>query len=351
MRWDAQRVSGVTVRIAIRGTGSIGMQHAAAVRAAGTETILVPVREERMEELERSGFRTAPSLAAAKAAGAVAAIIATDTVRHARDALEAMHLGMDVLVEKPLGPNLTAIAGLCQEARRLGRQGFVGCVLRFDPGLARFRTLLSRMGTVHHVRVACQSYLPDWRPHRDYRQCYSARAEEGGVIRDLIHEIDYACWCLGWPKSVMARLSNYGRLGIEAEESADLWWEVGASTVTVHLDYLTKPPQRWIVATGSQGTLVWDFITQQLEWQPVEGQAIVESFVSSKETRLLAEDEAFIRAVSGGLGGPLPDLVEGATEVAICDAARESSHRGQWVKVEFVLEATRPTSRIHGAVR
>lgn len=309
------------------------MQHAAATRATDAEAILVPIRKSRREELERNGFRTAASLAEAREAGAVGAIIATDTARHADDALEAMRLGMDVLVEKPLGPNLQAITGLCEKVGSLGRLGFVGCVLRFDPGLSRFRTLLSKIGTVHHLRVACQSYLPDWRPQRDYRQCYSARADEGGVMRDLIHEIDYACWCLGWPNRVMAKLSNRGWLGVEAEESADLWWEAGAATVTVRLDYLTRPTQRWIVATGSEGTLAWDFISQQLEWRPVSGSAVAEKLISSKETRLLAEDQAFFRAIEGGLTDPLPGLVEGAAAVAICDAARESSHRGQWAEV------------------
>ncbi len=39
---------------------------------------------------------------------------------------------------------------------------------------------------------AAQSWLPDWRPDRDYRESYSARLDEGGVLRDLVHEIDYA---------------------------------------------------------------------------------------------------------------------------------------------------------------
>ena len=107
------------------------------------------------------------------------------------------------------------------------------------------RDLLPQIGAVHAVRVECQSYLPDWRPGSDYRESYSARADEGGVLRDLIHEIDYATWLFGWPVAVTARYGNTGRLGIAAEEWAELAWEAPADVeVSMRLDYLTRPPRR-----------------------------------------------------------------------------------------------------------
>jgi predicted dehydrogenase len=321
------------MRVAVLGTGSIGLQHAAALRAAGADPVLIPVRQARRRELEAAGYRTAADLAEAAAGGVPAAVIATDTARHPEDARAALRLGLDVLVEKPLGPTLASVDGLPEEARRLGRRGLVGCVLRCDPGLQRFRSALGRVGAIHQARVACQSYLPDWRPQRDYRASYSARAEEGGVLRDLIHEIDYAGWCLGWPRAVMARLRPGVRLGIDAEESAELWWEVGEARVSVQLDYLTRPTRRSITAMGSEGTLTWDFLAQELRWEAPGQEAQTERHPSTKEQRLAAEDAAFVRAVGGHSGAPLPDLAEGALAVAICDAAREASAAGRWATV------------------
>ena len=50
------------------------------------------------------------------------------------------------------------------------------------------------------AHVSCQSWLPDWRPGRDYRESYSARADEGGALRDLVPELDYATALLGRPE-------------------------------------------------------------------------------------------------------------------------------------------------------
>jgi predicted dehydrogenase len=78
--------------------------------------------------------------------------------------------------------------------------------------------------------------FPEWRPARDYRESYSASSEQGGVLRDLIHEIDYAVWLYGKPVAIIAQLSNSGRLGIAAEESADLLWRTPCgATVSIRL--------------------------------------------------------------------------------------------------------------------
>ena len=96
-----------------------------------------------------------------------------------------------------------------------------------------------RMGFASSARW----FFPDWRPNRDYRRSYSSRAEDGGVLRDLIHEIDYAVWLFGRPQSVFAKLFNLGRLGIEAEETVDLYWQAMAGYgISIHLDYLSRMP-------------------------------------------------------------------------------------------------------------
>ena len=173
--------------VAVMGTGSIGMRHLQSLHAAGLKnSIAVPVRASRLMELRRHGFQTAENLAAASKLGAKACVIATDTGRHLRDALTALDLGLDILVEKPLANDAAQAREIAQAASKRRRKAYVACVLRFSESLNQFRKLLDKPGRLHAVAVECRSYLPDWRPGRRYKESYSARASEGGVLRDLI---------------------------------------------------------------------------------------------------------------------------------------------------------------------
>ena len=208
-------------KFVVMGTGSIGSRHIRVLQESGEAAVCAgPVRSERLVELKEIGMCAFGSLAEAADWGARFAIIATDTARHLPDSLQAMECGLDVLVEKPMALDAASARGLETRARQLNRHLCLGCTLRFSDGLETFRSFLTRLGSVHFVRIKCQSYLPDWRPSRPYHEAYSARAGEGGVLRDLIHEIDYAGWLYGWPRSLVASVRNQGRLGIAADEAA-----------------------------------------------------------------------------------------------------------------------------------
>lgn len=317
--------------IAVLGTGSIGSRHLRLLRgAAGVKVIAVPVRPGRAADLNREGYEVCGSLGETAQRGARHAIVATDTGRHASDAAEALGLGMAVLVEKPLAAEKDSAVELCRNAEQARRELFVGCVLRFSESLGRFRELLGGIGDVHSVRIECRSYLPDWRQARPFRDSYSARAGEGGVLRDLIHELDYAVWIFGWPNAVRADLRNLGRLNIEAEETAELAWvtDSGAS-VSIGLDYLSRPARRRMRVCGTGGTLEWDGISGTTTLTPALGSGKTIVSAQGRDAMLQAEHLAFLAAGRGGGGdGADPRLAtfaEGARALAICDAARLSS--------------------------
>src|SRR6185295_18916441 len=88
--------------------------------------------------------------------------------------------------------------------------------------------------------------------------------DEGGVLRDLVHEVDYALWLLGRPSTVVAMLTNTGELGIESEEAADLGWTApGGAVVSIRLDYLSRVTRRRLLAIGEAGELELDLVAQQ----------------------------------------------------------------------------------------
>lgn len=314
--------------VAVLGTGSIGMRHLEALRRIpAVRPVAVPCRETRIPELEQAGYATARSLAdAAGMWGATLAVIATDTGRHLQDGLSAVEYGVDMLIEKPLCVDARQAQRLCLEAARARRNLFVGCVLRFSESLNVFRAWLRKLGALHAVRVECQSYLPAWRPRRPYRESYSARVEDGGVLRDLIHEIDYTGWLFGWPATLRASVENLGRLGIAADEAADLMWKTpGGAAVSVRLDYLTVPTRRRLTAYGESGTLEWDGVRHSvvlvLNGQPPQ------ELVSAQTggDMLQTQAQAFINAVGGRFDARAAVGEDGVKALAVCDAAHRAS--------------------------
>lgn len=319
--------------VAVIGTGSAGLHHLEALRATpGATPIAVPIRSDRGAELAADGYTVAAGIGEAAEAGATRLIVATDTARHLSDALDGIEAGCDVLVEKPLARDAIEAQQLVPVAERAGRKLYVGCVLRFSDSLKTFRSMLGEVGALHVVRIECRSYLPDWRTGRPYLESYSADAEEGGVLRDLIHEIDYAGWIFGWPANVEARLRNLGRLGIAAEEAADLAWETPAGCrVSIGLDYLTRPPRRRMWAFGEGGTLAWDGIAREVRFEDATGQVREVTADEHRETRFRRQAEAFL-----GAGDDRPATgLEGWRALAVCDAARRSSEAGQAEAVQY----------------
>lgn len=314
------------MKIAVFGTGSAGTHHLNALQNLdGIEPIAVPIRLSRLPELEATGYRTASDIREAITNGADAAIIATDTLRHAQDAMTVLQSGLDVLVEKPLSINAQEARQICDVAERMQRKIFVACVLRFSEALSNFRQILLQIGPLHSVRIEAVSYLPHWRPNRPYQDSYSARANEGGVLLDLIHEIDYAGWIFGWPCSLQAKLRNLGRLGIASEETADLVWETQSGcSISVCLDYLSQPPRRSIIACGSSGTAELNFIDQSVK-VTVANKVNEELFAQAVANMFSEQDRAFINAIQGEADPKLATGGDGVSSMAVCDTARLAS--------------------------
>lgn len=309
--------------VAVVGAGSAGRRHLKALAAAGARTIAVTRRPEAAAELRAARIETAADLESAAAAGASACVIASETGRHAADAQAAFALGLDALIEKPLASNAAEGRRIAAAAGKSGRRAFVACVLRFSPSLARFRALLPKIGAVHAARAECRSYLPDWRPGRDFRAGYCADAAQGGVLRDLIHEIDYCGWLFGFPKRAAGSCANLGRLGIKAEEAAEIAWALpGGGALTIGLDYLTRPARRRLIADGERGTIAWDALAGSVLLSPSSGSPKSESVPEDADARFLAQAAAFLAALDGRPDPRLTPLQDGLRALQVCDAVR-----------------------------
>jgi predicted dehydrogenase len=155
-------------------------------------------------------------------------------------------------------------------------------------------------------------------------------------LRDLIHEIDYAGWIFGWPKTVQACVRNLSRLGIDTDEVAELLWETAAGcTVSVGLDYLSRPSRRRMRVAGELGMLEWDGIEGTVTLALPDVPVRVERSYQTLDGMFLEQARAFI-GVSRGIYDPrLATDEDGVKALAVCDAGRRASENRREELVKY----------------
>ncbi|WP_323099297.1 Gfo/Idh/MocA family oxidoreductase [Intrasporangium sp. YIM S08009] len=325
--------------VVVRGAGSIGRRHARVLSALGCSVSLWPVRPRGTDSdpdlpgVRVVGDASAPALLAA----ADLVVVATDTGRHVTDTVAALDAGARrVLLEKPVAPTRADAEALAAHAR--AGDVWVAAPLRAH---AAFRHVLASAGSVSgstpgstvSAHAWSQSWLPDWRPDRDHRASYSARADEGGVLRDLVHELDYLSVLLGPPTLLGARLEHDGPLGIEAEQAATLLWSAGRATVTCRLDYVTRPATRGVVLRGPDGCLEWDVPSATVRHTGPDGAVTTRVFdadldrdaTMATQARAALELSPATDAATRHAAGAPATLAEGLATLDLCDRARQLS--------------------------
>jgi len=178
-------------------------------------------------------------------------------------ALAVASQGVDLFVEKPLCHDPRGMCELADVVERKNLVSLVGCNMRFHPGPAKVKALLSegRVGRVLFARLHCGSYLPGWRPGTDYRENYAAHRETGGgCILDCIHEIDLCRWYLGEIAGVFCMAGQLSSLEINTEDVAALVCRHASGAISeIHLDYVERTYERGCQIVGESGSIFWDF--------------------------------------------------------------------------------------------
>lgn len=197
-------------------------------------------------------------------------VVASPSSMHLRPLLAAIEHGIPFYAEKPVVTMADDVAALRQALARNPRvlPNLVGCNLRFLPSLQRLRLLVAKgeLGRVVRAGFEAGQWLPDWRPQQDYRRSYSAsRALGGGVLFDLIHEIDAARWLLGDFAGVQAVATRASGLEIETEDCATLLLSRPEGPIaSVQLDYVSRRPVRRYTLVGDRATAEWDLPRKSL---------------------------------------------------------------------------------------
>lgn len=328
------------MHILVVGCGSIGRRHLSNLRQLGVERLSAcDIQADRLEQvrLEIGDVETFSDLGAALAARPTASIICPITAYHIPLARQALEAGCHLMIEKPLSHSREGVDELLEMAERQGRVVMVAYSMRFHPGLRQVKAVLDagRLGKIYSVRASCGQYLPDWHPWEDYRKFYmSKRALGGGAILDISHEIDYLTWFFGDVARVACMYGTLSDLEIDSDDLGEILFGFRSGVIgSLHLDLLQRTYRRTLEVVGSEGTLLWDYVKQQVEVFTVSAGGW-ESLPYTDERNVVFRGEAqhFLDCLAGR-ATPLVDGRSGKRTLEIVLAAKRAGDEGRTLAI------------------
>lgn len=176
----------MSLAVGVVGVGKLGFHHARILRSLeGVEVAGVfDLRPERSAEVSRELGVVACRSLEELLDRSRALVVAVPTSDHEAVATAALERGIDVLVEKPIAPDLAAADRVLAVAERTGALVQIGHVERFNPAIRAAESFLDRPLFVESHRMAP----------------FSPRSTDVAVVLDLmIHDVDLVGSVIGKP--------------------------------------------------------------------------------------------------------------------------------------------------------
>lgn len=258
------------------------------------------------------------------------ATVAVPSDLHCEVAVEVMKRGVHVLVEKPIAATVEHAQIMIAEAAKNKVQFMVGHIERFNPAVQELkkRVEANELGKIFQLHARRLSPFP-------------GRIQDVGVILDLAsHDIDAMTYVTG--SSVIRTYAETARKAHKTREDmvAGLLRFASGEIGVLDVSWLSPKKLRELWVVGEGGTLVADYLTQDVVWfkngrvndtwgpashfsGAVEGDMIKTHF--PKKEPLRAEHEAFLKAVREGGESP----VSGEQALAVLKVALELTASGE----------------------
>jgi predicted dehydrogenase len=194
-----------------------------------------------------------------------AVFITNPTSEHYTTLVKYINNSNNIFIEKPV---FDSISYDLDYIRKSKSNIYVACPLRYKKIMQYIKKNIS-FSDILSVQIISSSYLPDWRPHLDYRKIYSSLAELGGGVKnDLIHEWDYIHYLIGQPTSIFSVSDRISDLEINTEDIALYIASYENFYVEIHLDYFGKFQQRKMRLITKDGFIEVDLIKNSIIFEP-----------------------------------------------------------------------------------
>jgi predicted dehydrogenase len=235
------------MRILVIGSGSIGRRHHDNLQALGASSRLVSWRE--------AGLGGA--LAAMTDAEGVVVATATDIRLPLIEAAAAR--GLPIYVEKPLAFRPDEVEAIAEVAAPVAERSMLGLMMRYHPAVRALAE--SDLSDVFQFALTIGHDVTQWRQNWRFSESYAARADGGGVLLDLCHELDLAtCLFPGLEVTQVECLGHPAFPGVDFASRVSLRRQGVVGDVS--MDYLTPLLHRRTTLRGTERMHDFDFAAQ-----------------------------------------------------------------------------------------
>lgn len=214
------------MKLVLIGAGQRGMNYARYAFAKGHPIMAVAEPNDARRAIATAAFgipdhlcfRTGAELLAHPRMGD-AAIIATMDRDHGQEAIPAMRLGYDLLLEKPISPDPLETLAIADTARQTGRRVVICHVLRYAPFFRQIKQILDsgelgRIVAIDHTENIGNYHMA----HSFVRGNWRNTAESSPILlQKSCHDLDLLLWLTG---RHVRRVFSVGALSFFRPENA-----------------------------------------------------------------------------------------------------------------------------------
>lgn len=308
------------MRVLVIGAGSIGRRHHDNLQALGASSRLVSWRE--------AGIGGA--LAAMTDAEAVVIATATDIRLPLIEAAAAR--GLPMYIEKPLAFRPEEVEAIAEAAAPVAQRSILGYMMRYHPAVRALAAM--DLSDVFQFALTIGHDVTQWRANWRFSESYAARAEGGGVLLDLCHELDLAA-CL-FPGLEVVRVESLGHAAFPGVDFASrISMRRKGLVGDVAMDYLTPLLHRRTMLRGTERMQDFDFASQTYRVTDPAGPRLLDL--------PLERNAMFLDAMRDFLGLAFGGAASGNPMMPRLDLCLPSARlvAGAWSQRQFVGQITK----------
>ncbi len=306
------------------------------------ETILPDLTlDESTDFIEKYSVNVFTDLDQALAQSPDVAFICNPSSLHISSCLAVARAGCDLLVEKPLSHSTDGVEELMAICQSKGLVSMVAYQNRFHPCYQLLKKLISQgdIGNILSVHAEIGEYLPRFRQYEDYLRWFPFRKDlGGGVVLTQIHEIDYLYDLFGMPGKVVALGGHLSEMKMDVEDVADALLKMNFKgktlPVTLHMDYIQRPPARFCKVVGESGKITMDLSGLKVVVEKPDKEKEIHDFAGFDRNELFVNEINHFFDCVANRQQPMVTLRDGFNSLRIALAIKESMATGKIISLK-----------------